>query len=121
MELRDYYSILGVAKDATAEEIKRSYRKLALKYHPDRNAGDESAAVRYKEILQAYEVLSDPAKRAKYDELGHDNWCKTTQGVEAGYPTVSPGHGMFGGDDLFSELFRTPAARRRVDPSPAPA
>src|SRR5438128_4397005 len=70
---RDYYEVLGVTKTADGEEIKRSYRRLAMKYHPDRNTGDSKteAEVKFKECAEAYEVLSDPAKRQRYDQLGH--------------------------------------------------
>ena len=73
MDFKDYYSILGVAKNATQEEIKKAYRKLAHKYHPDKNPGDKAAEDRFKEIAEANEVLIDPEKRKKYDELG-SNW-----------------------------------------------
>jgi curved DNA-binding protein len=73
MDFKDYYSILGVGKSATQEEIKKAYRKLAHKYHPDKNPGDKAAEDRFKEIAEANEVLSDPEKRKKYDELG-SNW-----------------------------------------------
>jgi curved DNA-binding protein len=73
MEFKDYYKILGVDKNATQEEIKKAYRKLAMKYHPDRNPGDKSAEEKFKEITEANEVLSDPEKRKKYDTLGA-NW-----------------------------------------------
>ncbi len=69
MEFKDYYKILGVEPTASSEEIKRAYRKLALQYHPDRNPGDKAAEERFKEIAEAYEVLADPSKRAKYDQL----------------------------------------------------
>src|SRR5215472_8236852 len=73
MDFKDYYSTLGVAKTATEKEIKQAYRKLARKHHPDVNPGDKSAEAKFKEINEAYEVLGDPAKRKKYDELGA-NW-----------------------------------------------
>jgi len=73
MDFKDYYSTLGVAKTATDKEIKQAYRKLARKHHPDLNAGDKAAETRFKEINEAHEVLGDPAKRKKYDELGA-NW-----------------------------------------------
>jgi molecular chaperone DnaJ len=68
---RDYYEILGVVRTADGEEIKRVYRRLAMKYHPDRNPGDHDAEIRFKECAEAYEVLSDPQKRARYDQFGH--------------------------------------------------
>nr|HPJ97712.1 DnaJ domain-containing protein [Syntrophales bacterium] len=67
----DYYNILGIGKAATAEEIKKAYRKLALKLHPDKNPGDKTAEEHFKELGEAYEVLSDPDKRAAYDRFGH--------------------------------------------------
>jgi curved DNA-binding protein len=73
MEYKDYYKILGVEKSATQDEIKKAYRKLAMKYHPDRNSGNKSAEEKFKEITEANEVLSDPEKRKKYDTLGA-NW-----------------------------------------------
>ncbi len=68
--MADYYQLLGVARDADAEEIKKAYRKLALKYHPDRNEGSKESEERFKEITQAYEVLRDPEKRQLYDRYG---------------------------------------------------
>ena len=79
MDYKDYYKTLGVAKSATQEEIRKAFRKLAVKYHPDKNAGDKNAESKFKEINEAYEVLSDPEKRKKYDELG-ESWKNYRQG-----------------------------------------
>ena len=68
---RDYYEVLGVQKGASADEIKKAYRKLAIKYHPDKNPGDKEAEEKFKEAAEAYEVLSNDDKRAKYDQFGH--------------------------------------------------
>jgi curved DNA-binding protein len=73
MQYKDYYSILGVSRDASREEIKKAYRKLAVKFHPDRNPDDRNAEDKFKEATEAYEVLADPGKRKKYDQLGN-NW-----------------------------------------------
>jgi len=74
---RDYYDILGVSRNATQEEIKSAYRRLALKYHPDRNPGDKEAEEKFKEAAEAYEVLRDPEKRAIYDQYGHAGLART--------------------------------------------
>lgn len=71
MAKRDYYEVLGVDKSAAAEDIKRAYRRLAIKYHPDKNPGDKEAEAKFKECAEAYEVLSDPEKRGRYDQFGH--------------------------------------------------
>src|SRR5512137_3102198 len=70
-EKRDYYDVLGVSRDASAEEIKKAYRQAALKYHPDRNKDDPDAEAKFKEAAEAYEVLSDVEKRQRYDRFGH--------------------------------------------------
>jgi len=72
MAKRDYYEVLGVSRTASKEEIRKAYRKLAMKYHPDRNPGDKEAEEKFKEAAEAYEVLSDEQKRAKYDRFGHE-------------------------------------------------
>src|SRR5213592_3742706 len=90
MDFKDYYSTLGVAKTATAKELKQAYRKLARKHHPDINQGNKSAESRFKEINEAYEVLGDSAKRRKYDELG-SNWKAYEQAERAGGPNPFAG------------------------------
>ena len=90
MEFKDYYSTLGVAKAATEKEIKQAFRKLARKFHPDVNPGDKAAETKFKEINEAYEVLGDPAKRKKYDELGA-NWRMYEQAGAAGGAGPFPG------------------------------
>lgn len=94
---RDYYEVLSVSKTADGEEIKRSYRKLAMKYHPDRNPGDHAAEVQFKECAEAYEVLSDPGKRQRYDQFGHQG----VQGQAHNY------EGMDVGDifSMFQDIF----------------
>jgi len=132
MEFKDYYAVLGVPKTATEKDIKQAFRKLARKYHPDVNPGDAGAESRFKEINEANEVLGDPVKRKKYDELGA-NWRMYEQGAPGGQPGAGPGAGrwawntgggpggfrpmteeevseMFGGegaDSPFSDFFQT--------------
>lgn len=135
MEFKDYYQTLGVAKSASEKELKQAYRKLARKFHPDVNPGDKSSEAKFKEINEAYEVLGDPDKRRKYDELGA-NWRLYEQAQQqgqgaAGSPfggggawTINMGGGsggsggyrtmteedmkeMFGDADPFSDFFKT--------------
>ena len=72
MAKRDYYEVLGVNRNASADDIKRAYRRMAIKYHPDKNPGNKEAEAKFKECAEAYEVLSDPEKRQRYDQFGHD-------------------------------------------------
>ncbi len=84
MDFKDYYKILGVSKNASQEEIKKAYRKLAIKYHPDKTKGDKQAEERFKEVGEAYEVLKNPEKRKKYDQLG-TNWKQYEQAGADGF------------------------------------
>ncbi|MFW5970057.1 MAG: DnaJ domain-containing protein, partial [Halofilum sp. (in: g-proteobacteria)] len=97
MSKRDYYEVLGVGKNASETEIKKAYRKLAQKYHPDRNPDDEDALEKFREAKEAAEVLSDSQKRAAYDQFGH-------AGVDGGAGGFGGGGGGFGGAD-FSDIF----------------
>src|ERR1700728_4857307 len=94
---RDYYKVLGVPRGAGADDIKKAYRKLAVKYHPDKNPGDKAAEDKFKELGEAYEVLSDADKRAAYDRFGHQAF---QQG--GGFGGVGGMHDPF---DIFREVF----------------
>src|SRR3954470_16379476 len=108
MAKRDYYEVLGVEKSTSPEEIKKAYRKLAVKYHPDKNPGDKAAEEQFKELGEAYEVLNDPQKRATYDQYGHAAFDR-----RAGAYSRSGGfhdpfevfREVFGGGGIFEDLF----------------
>jgi len=126
MDYKDYYKILGVERNASADDIRKAYRKLAMKYHPDRNPGDKSAEDRFKDINEAYQVLSDKEKRARYDQLGsaYSSWQQrggssgdfnwgdwfNRGGGQGGGTRVNMDdfNEVFGGSgDAFSEFFRS--------------
>ena len=99
---RDYYDILGLSKSASDSEIKSSYRKLAMKYHPDRNPGDKKAEEKFKEISESYEILKDPQKKAAYDQYGH---AAFSQGSSGGASGGFSGFGSGGFSDIFEDMF----------------
>src|SRR6201746_2498090 len=103
MAKRDYYEVLGVERTVEIDEIKKSYRKLAVKYHPDKNPGDKAAEEKFKELSEAYEALSDPQKRAAYDQYGHAAFDPRMRAGGGG------GAGRAGGfhdpADIFREVF----------------
>ncbi|GGB68169.1 molecular chaperone DnaJ [Shewanella inventionis] len=96
MSKRDYYEVLGVSRDTSEREIKKAYKRLAMKYHPDRNPGDKAAEASFKEIKEAYEILTDSDKKAAYDQFGH-------AGVDPNRGGHGGGHGDFG--DIFGDVF----------------
>lgn len=113
---RDYYEILGVTRAATEVEIKSSYRRLAMKYHPDKNPGDKEAEEKFKEAAEAYEILTDPNKRSRYDQFGHAGMRGA--GFEHGFNNVNDifthFSDIFGGGSIFDEIFGTGGSRRHT-------
>jgi len=121
MEYKDYYKVLGVERKASADDIRKAYRKLAMQYHPDKNPGDKKAEEKFKEINEAYQVLSDDQKRARYDQLGSaysnfrtsggrpgdfqwDDWFQQQGAGQRGYGNAED---VFGGAGGFSDFFRS--------------
>ncbi len=136
MEYKDYYKILGLERSAKPDEVRKAYRKLAMQYHPDRNPGNKQSEEKFKEINEAYQVLGDSQKRARYDQLGsaYSNWEQRGGGQQGdfdwsqwfgGQPAGSGGtrvefgdlNDLFGGQEAFSDFFRSifggSGARRR--------
>lgn len=113
MAKRDYYEVLGVSKDASTDEIKKAYRKLARKYHPDANPGDQNAEAKFKEINEAYVILCDPEKRASYDRFGHAGANGQDFG---GFGGFGGGFGDFGGFGDIFDMFFGGGGRRRTGP-----
>ena len=118
MAKRDYYEILGVGKGSSADEIKKSYRKVAMQYHPDRNPGDKAAEEKFKEAAEAYEILSDADKKAQYDRYGHAGVSGNGRGggFQGGGMNMEDIFSQFGdvfGDDLFGSFFGGGSGRQR--------
>ena len=116
MAKRDYYEVLGVERGVEPDEIKKAYRKLAAKHHPDKNPGDKSSEERFKELGEAYEVLSDPQKRAAYDQYGHAAFDRRSSPFGSGGGFHDPFEifrEVFGGGNIFDDLF----GGGRADPS----
>jgi molecular chaperone DnaJ len=108
MAKRDYYEVLGVSREASQDDVKRAYRKLAMKYHPDRNPGDKEAEDKFKEAAEAYEVLHDEEKRARYDRFGHEGLAGQAQGFsnfEDIFSHFSDIFGSGGGGSIFDGIF----------------
>lgn len=125
MSKRDYYEVLGVGKSASDDEIKKAYRKLAIKFHPDKNPGDKDAEAKFKEVTEAYEVLSDKQKRSRYDQFGHAGVGGSGNPFSGGNPFESGNFNFngqsfnfdFGGgglDDILGNLFGFGGGRRRA-------
>lgn len=115
MSARDYYDILGVARDAEADTIKKAYRKLAMQHHPDKNPGNKEAEDKFKEAAEAYEVLSDPEKKARYDRFGHAAF-QQGGGHHHGFQNVDDVFQSFG--DIFGDLFGGGGQTRRKQSGP---
>jgi molecular chaperone DnaJ len=121
MAKRDYYEVLGVGKQASADEIKRAYRRMAMKYHPDKNPNDKEAEAKFKECAEAYEVLSDAEKRQRYDQFGHEGLRGTGMHDFSRMRWQDIGsifEDMFGFDDFFGDIFGGRGRRaRRAGPA----
>jgi len=119
MAKRDFYEVLGVPKDATEDQVKAAYKKMAIKYHPDKNPGDKKAEDAFKEAAEAYDVLRDSDKRAQYDRFGHqafENGQGGGGGFQGGYEDIFSRFGDIFGDDLFGGMFGGGGRRSRGGP-----
>src|SRR5687768_10209615 len=109
MAKRDYYEVLGLSREATDDDIKKAYRKLAIKFHPDKNPGDKTAEEKFKEVGEAYEVLSEPQKRAAYDQYGHAAFDPRMRANRGGFGDFHDPfeifREVFGGSSIFDDLF----------------
>ena len=114
----DYYSLLGVKPAASPEEIKRAYRQMVFRYHPDRNPGDATAAGKFKQVLDAYAVLSDGAKRAVYDSVNHHAEAEEEPIEQEAKQEDSKFDGQAGGGFNFSQQFKSQEYRGKVEPDP---
>ena len=117
MAKKDFYSVLGVEKSASEDEIKKAYRKLAMKFHPDRNPGDKAAEESFKEAKEAYEILSDAKKRAAYDQYGHAG-VDPQAAAGAGFGGFSGGNFGDAFGDIFGEIFGGGRGRQQRADSP---
>ena len=115
---RDYYEVLGVDKSAGADEIKKAYRKSAMKYHPDRNPGDKEAEEKFKELGEAYEVLSDPEKKSRYDQFGFAGVDPSYGGGAGGFGGGFGGFGGFDFGDIFGDFFGGGGRQSRAHNAP---
>jgi len=114
MAKKDYYEVLGIIKSASIDEIKKAYRKLALKYHPDRNKGDKTAESKFKEASEAYHVLSDKSRKANYDQFGHAAFEGAGgRGGFSNFDFSSAFSDIFGGSDIFEDIFEGFGGTRR--------
>ncbi|MGE4285734.1 MAG: molecular chaperone DnaJ [Phycisphaerae bacterium] len=114
MTKKDYYEVLGVSKQASADEIKKAYRRLALKYHPDKNQGDKEAEDKFKECAEAYEVLSNPEKRQRYDQFGHEG-LRGSGMHDYSHMNVNDIFSNFG--DIFGDFFGGGFSSQRMNPN----
>lgn len=119
MSKRDYYEVLGVPKDASERDLKKAYRKLAMKYHPDRNPDNKESEDKFKEINEAYEILSDSEKRSRYDQYGHAGFSNGGPGGGSGFggfDDIFGGSGFGGFEDIFGDIFGSSRGRRKSGP-----